>query len=169
MTSCLLQDDYDTWAVFDFTLSMAIAILTWHNPCQTVPLYTGLRDVYVESTKLSRGCAKQSCFPKAHTSFSTRREVAETFRGERGALISLPPQTFSLDCKIGGMAPVAWISKFGDNEAEVLFSRFTFFAMSFQQTSFADECQEVQATWINNYAPAKLLSDEASAGSDRCT
>ena len=40
MTHCLLNGDLETWKVFDFTLSMAIGILSCHTRCQDVPLYT---------------------------------------------------------------------------------------------------------------------------------
>merc|ERR1719359_938644 len=31
LTRCLLGDDYRTWRVFDFALSTAIGVLSWHS------------------------------------------------------------------------------------------------------------------------------------------
>ena len=57
------------------------------------------------------------------TSTKKKVKVAEEFCGDEGTLIAycIPPD--NEDKKVGGMAPTK-LSKFGDNEAEVLSSRF---------------------------------------------
>jgi len=91
LTRCLLSDDYETWCVFDFTLSTAIGILSWHSSASEVPLYTGLADAYVDS-RFVDPCGNEGVFLKCHMSTSTKREVAEQFRGDKGLLITIPPQ-----------------------------------------------------------------------------
>lgn len=161
LTRCLLSDDYETWRVFDFTISTAIGILSWHSCTSEVPLYTGLAGIYVDSRYVVP-CGNEGVFLKCHTSTSTKKEVAEQFRGDKGVLITIPPQTCSRSCcffgsKLGGMAPVAWISKFGDNEAEILFSRFTWYGWQFKQVSCGNGCQEVTAHYNVGSNHALLL------------
>merc|ERR1712130_991813 len=97
---------------------------------------------------------------------STKKTVAEQFRGEKGVLITIPPQTCDrrrghiggfFGPKLGGMAPISWISKFGENESEVLFSRFTWYSWQFKQVGFANGCQEVTAHYNVGSNHAKLL------------
>jgi len=166
MTKTQLQDDYDTWRVFDFCLSMAIGILSWHSKSQEVPLYTGLANVAVPPSLCHpkgedfKGYhfTSRALFFKCHTSASTKRIVAEEFRGDKGVLITIPPQSHfghsSARVTFGGMAPVAWISKFGDNEAEVLFSRFTWYPLVLTETSFVNGRQELTGyyCWQNEEA-----------------
>lgn len=161
LTRCLLRDDYETWCVFDFTLSTAIGVLSWHSRASEVPLYTGLADIYVDS-KFVVPCGAEGVFLKCHTSMSTKKEVAEQFRGGKGVLITVPPQTCSksscfFGSKLGGMAPVDWISKFGANESEVLFSRFTWYSWQFKQVSCANGCQQVTAHYNVSSTHAVLL------------
>lgn len=154
MTKCHLKGDYDTWRTFDFALSTAIGILSWHSRSQDVHLYTGLKDVYLRSTYQRDGTvdyAKKN-FLACHMSASMKREVAEEFRGERGTLLVIPPKARlktvpGESTKFGGMAPVDWISKFGDSEAEVLFSRFTWYFFAFKELSRTDTTQEVEARY----------------------
>jgi hypothetical protein len=159
LTRCLLSDDYETWCVFDFTLSMAIGILSWHSSASEVPLYTGLADAYVDS-RFVDPCGNEGVFLKCHMSMSTKREVAEQFRGDKGLLITIPPQRPGrcfFGSKLGGMAPVHWISKFGENESEVLFSRFTWYSWQFKRVSCAHGCQEVTAHYNVGCRRADLL------------
>lgn len=151
MTRCHLSDDYETWTVFDYTLSMAIGILSWHSRCQEVPLFTGLANVVVEP----KHCGKGSVFLKCHMSTSTQKQVAEAFRGDQGVLIAIPPQIASREwylpegsANFGVMAPVAWISKFGDNEAEVIYSRFSWYPWQFQEVSRTNGLQELAARYM---------------------
>ena len=72
--------------------------------------------------------------------------------------MTFPPQALHHAAHIGGMAPVHWISKFGDSEAEVLFSRFTWFPLALQQTAFQDGKQEVTAHFVWVSLPAKVLA-----------
>jgi len=177
LTTCLLSGNYDKWRVFDFALSTAIGILSWHSRCNEVPLYTGLENIYVDEKFCIKGtpggdpCHEdraryeekgEGVFLSCHTSSSTRKEVAESFRGAKGVLITIPPQEVSKNLpwygtKVGGMAPVGWISKFGDNEAEVLFSRFTWYSWKFKVTSFEHGRQEVTAHYASGLFHARLL------------
>jgi len=153
MTRCQLKDDYDTWQVFDYVLSVAIGILSWHSSCRGMPLYTGLARVFAHQASLAR---QDWSFLKCHMSTSMKRSVAEGFRGDEGALLTIHPQRVQ-GCKVGGMAPVAWISKFGDDEAEVLFSRFTWYSMVVKTQSWADNKQEASLHFM--FADQEAASD----------
>lgn len=149
LTACLLSEDYETWSVFDFTLCMAIGILSWHFRSSEVPLYTGLANVYLDSDRMLSG--NESGFLRCHTSTSPMKEVAEKHRGVQGVLITIPPQTpseYFPGSGFGGMAPVHWISKFRENEAEILFSRFSWYSWDFKQVSCTSGRQEVSTHYI---------------------
>merc|ERR1712039_632075 len=74
LTTCLLSGNYEKWRVFDFTLSTAIGILSWHSRSNEVPLYTGLENIYVDK-KFCVGSGNEGVFLQCHTSSSTRKEV----------------------------------------------------------------------------------------------
>ena len=167
MTTAQLGSDYSTWKVLDYLLSMAIGILSWHVPAFDVPLYTGLQNVwatpqegftYRPGNETEMVDTNKSVFLKCHMSSSVKRSVAEEFRGNKGVVMTFPPQALHHAAHIGGMAPVHWISKFGDSEAEVLFSRFTWFPLALQQTAFQDGKQEVTAHFVWVSLPAKVLA-----------
>mmetsp|Transcript_23423 Transcript_23423/g.43109 ORF Transcript_23423/g.43109 Transcript_23423/m.43109 type:complete len:461 (-) Transcript_23423:72-1454(-) len=163
LTRCLLNDDEETWVVFDFVLCTAIGILSWHSRCSDVPLYTGLANVCIDDEFLIKGEAwiEGGVFLKSHTSASKKKEVAQQFRGDKGVLITIPPQradsSWYFGPKFGGMAPVSWISKFGENEAEVLFSRFTWYPWQFKLVNWTKTHQEVTVHYTSYGRRAELL------------
>jgi len=108
-----------------------------------------------------------------HMSASTRKDVAEAFRGDQGLLLTIPPQTIAgtdwyKGCggrasKLGAMAPVAWISKFGDNEAEVLFCRLSWYSWHIIEESRAAGRQEATARYLVYHQLAPVLEPREAA------
>merc|ERR1712072_146635 len=81
--------------------------------------------------------------------------------GDEGLLITIPPQRASFPffgSKLGGMAPVGWISKFGENESEVIFSRFTWYSWQFRPSTAVNDSRGVTAVLIATICSSEDVS-----------
>ena len=139
MCACQRNKDYDKWRWFDLCLGLGIMTLNFREKGGVHKLYSGLKNVKLTKSRVFEGHFV------TYVSSSWRREVAESFAENSGMIIEFDKNyrsTFGVFC-----CDVSWISKFGDNESEVLISRSCSFLGKFSM-EILDESNEIQTVYL---------------------
>eukprot|EP01084_Bolivina_argentea_P056503 103413_1 len=118
---CQRNGDYKTWVVFDYILDKAIKKLA-AKEYGCYPLFSGIGDVRINFEEEKGTCFSDKIpYIKAYlctfTSTSWDKSIAKRFAGSRGMIVAFESDKRKEGCD------VSWISKYGESEKEILFSR----------------------------------------------
>eukprot|EP01084_Bolivina_argentea_P255891 430584_1 len=133
--------NFRKWPVFDYCLNNAISKLATHEKGR-YPVYTGIGGCQIDFKNLDKN---EAYYMSTFVSTSCDVNIAKRFLGDKGGVIIAVDPNSRNDALCGD---VSWISKFGESEKEVLFSRQRDARWKFQ---FRDNIGNIQrVTAANN-------------------